>query len=164
MAILMTVSFMYIPATFTVSGDAAATARNSTEREFIYRLGILGALVSHILFIFVVLTLYNLFRSVDRKLARLMAVLVCVGVAVEITNMLNRAAPLALLSGADFLAVFTEPQLNALAFAFVRLGNTLGQMAIALWGSWLIPFGMLTIKSGFFPKILGVLQSRFRRG
>src|SRR5690348_620007 len=27
----------------------------------------------------------------------------------------------------------------------------------ALWGLWLFPFGILVIRSGFFPRILGVL-------
>jgi hypothetical protein len=157
MSIVMIVSFMYIPATFIVSGDAAATARNITEREPIYRLGILGAVVSHILFIFVVLTLYNLFKDIDRKQARLMVVLVCVGVAAELVNLINRAAPLLLLSGADYLSAFTKPQLEALALGFIRLNSTLGQFLLALWGLWLIPFGNLTIKSRFFPKILGIL-------
>ena len=157
MAMVMIVAFMYVPSMFIVSGDATATARNITDRTFIYRLGLLGALTSHILFILVVLMLYNLFKNVDRKQARLMAALVLVGVAVELANLLNRAAPLVLLSGADFLAPFTKAQLDALAFTFIRFGNTLGQIAIALWGLWLIPFGTLTIKSGFFPKIFGIL-------
>lgn len=157
MAIMMIVGFMYIPSSFLVSGDAAATARNITERALVYRVGILTAVISHILFIFVVLSLYNLFKDVDRKLARLIVVLVCVGVAVELANLINRAAPLVLLSGADFLAVFTKPQLEALAYTFIRLGNTLGQIAISLWGLWLIPFGMLVIKSRFFPRIFGYL-------
>jgi purine-cytosine permease-like protein len=27
----------------------------------------------------------------------------------------------------------------------------------ALWGLWLVPFGLLVIRSGFIPKIIGVL-------
>ena len=117
----------------------------------------LTGLASHILFIFVVLSLYQLFKDVSRSQARLMVVLVCVGAAAEIVNLLNRMAPLILLSGADFLSVFTQPQLDALAMGFLRLNNSLGRMLLAIWGLWLFPFGILTIKSGFFPKVLGVL-------
>jgi hypothetical protein len=66
-------------------------------------------------------------------------------------------APLLFLSGADYLSVFTKPQLDALAMASLRSGNNLGQLLLAIWGLWLFPFGMLTIKSGFFPRVLGIL-------
>jgi len=86
-----------------------------------------------------------------------MVVLVCVGVAAEIVNIASRMAPLVFLSGADFLSVFTKPQLDAFALGSIQMGNRLGQLIVALWGLWLFPFGVLTIKSGFFPKILGIL-------
>jgi hypothetical protein len=157
MSILMVFSYMYLPATFIVPGDAAATARRITDAEFMYRIGILTDLAAQILFIFVVLTLYQLFKDVSRTHARLMVVLVCVGVAAEIVNLANHMAPLIFLSGADYLSVFTKPQLDALAMGSLRSGNSLGQLLLAIWGLWLFPFGILTIKSGFFPRVLGIL-------
>jgi hypothetical protein len=157
MAGIMIFGFMYIPGQFVVSGDAGATARNIMARESLYRVGILAALVSHILFVFVALALYELFRDVDRKLARLVLALVCVGVAGELANVLNRAAPLVLLADVAYLDVLTRPQLEALALTFLRLNNSLGQLLMSVWGLWLIPFGMLVIKSGWFPRILGYL-------
>ena len=157
MSIIMVFSYMYLPAKFMVPGDAAATARKITDAALLYRFGILGDLVAQILFIFVVLTLYQLFKDVSRTHARVMVVLVCVGVAAEIVNLATHLAPLILLSGADYLSVFTKPELDALAMGSLRLGNSLGQMLLAIWGLWLFPFGALTIKSGFFPKLLGYL-------
>ena len=157
MSMMMVFSYMYLPAKFLVPGDAAATARKITDATLLYRIGVLTDLAAQILFIFVVLTLYQLFKDVSRPLARLMAVLVCVGVAAEIVNLANHMAPLLFLSGADYLSVFTKPQLDALAMASLRSGNNLGQLLLAIWGLWLFPFGLLTIKSGFFPRVLGIL-------
>lgn len=157
MSALMVYSYMYLPATFLVAGNAAATARKITDGALLYRIGILGDLVAQILFVFVVLTLYQLFKDVSRPHARLMVALVCVGVAVEIVNLVTHIAPLILLSGADYLSVFTRPQLEALAMGSLRLGSGLGDLAIAIWGLWLFPFGILTIRSGFFPRVLGWL-------
>ena len=157
MAAVMVFAFMYIPAVFVVSGDAAATARNITERASLYRVGVLAALLSHVLFIFVVLALYRLFREVDGRLAVLIVALVCVGAAAELANLVNRVAPFALLSGAEFLSVFSRAQLEALAYLFLRLNNLLGQLLMAIWGLWLIPFGLLVLKSRWFPRILGWL-------
>jgi hypothetical protein len=157
MAAVMTFAFMYVPSTFVVSGDVAATAQNITARGTLYRVGILAALLSHILFVFVVLSLYHLFRDVDRKLALLILALVCAGAAAELANIANRAAPLVLLGEATFLEPFTAAHREALAYTFLRLNSSLGQLLMSIWGLWLIPFGMLVIKSGWFPRILGVL-------
>ncbi len=114
---------------FIVPGDATATARNISAAELTYRLGILTDFVALLLFIFLVVSLYNLLKGVDKWHAILMVLLVSVGVTIGLANLLNKVAPLILLSGAD--SVF--------------------------WGLWLFPFGILVIRSGFFPRVLGIL-------
>jgi hypothetical protein len=150
-------NLIYLPRRFIVPGDATATARNITAGELTYRLCTLSGLVNSILFIFLVLSLYNLFKDVDRKQARLMVMLVAVSVAIAVVNLVNEIAPLILLSGADFLSVFSKPQLDALALGFLRLRGSGVVLASAFWGLWLLPFGILVIKSGFIPKLIGVL-------
>jgi hypothetical protein len=143
--------------TFMVPGDAAATARSITAAESTYRLGILTGLVTLLVFIFLVERMYKLFRDVDRGQALLMVLLVTVGVCVALANLLNKFAPLVLLSGADYLSVFTKPQLDALALGFLRFHSGGAIIAMAFWGLWLFPFGVLVIKSGFLPRVLGIL-------
>jgi hypothetical protein len=157
MSIIMVFGSLYAPRAFIVNGDPAATAHRIIEGERMYRMTILASLVGQILFIVVAMTLYQLFRGVDRWLARLMAVLVCVGVTGDLVVLANRMAPLDLLIGNNFLSVFTRPQREALSLGFLYLGGNLSVLLTAFWGLWLVPFGILTIKSGFFPKILGVL-------
>lgn len=48
-----------------------------------------------IAFIFLVLSLYNLLKDVDRKQARLMVLLVAVSVAIVVVNLIIETAPLA---------------------------------------------------------------------
>jgi Domain of unknown function (DUF4386) len=150
-------SLFYISSVFIVPGDATATARNITGAEFLFRLGILAMLVSQISFLFLGLSLYKLFENVDREQARLMVVLIAVGAAIELVNCLNLIAPLILLSGADFLSVFSKSQLDALALGSLRLNSGGHGIVTAFWSLWLVPFGILVIRSGYFPKILGVL-------
>jgi hypothetical protein len=157
MSILSILGYMYLPSKYYVPGDAAATAARIAAGSAIYRLSILNAFAGQILFLFVVLGLYQLFKDVDRKQARLMATLVCVGVAAEIVNIGWHTAPLVLLSGADWLSAFTRPQLDALAFGSLRVSSAFGQIITGFWGLWLFPFGGLTIKSGLFPRVLGWL-------
>ena len=142
---------------FIVSGDATATARNIAAAELTYRIGILGDFVTHLMFIVVVVSLYNLLKDVDKKHAMLMVLFVALGVGIALVNLVNKIAPLTLLSGADYLSVFTKPQLDALALGFLRLHSNGTNVATAFWGLWLFPFGILVFKSGFFPRILGIL-------
>jgi hypothetical protein len=142
---------------FVVPGDAAATARTITARELAYRLSLLTGLVTHVLFLVLVVALYELLRDVNRKRAMLMLVFVVVGVALALGNLIPKAAPLILLAGADYLTVFTAAQLDALALGALRLHAGGATLTVAFWGLWLLPFGLLVIRSGFLPRILGVL-------
>ena len=146
----------FFPA-FVVPGDATATARNIAAAELTYRIAILTGLVTLIMFIFLVVLLYKLLKDVDKTQAMLMVSLVTVGVALALANLFNEIAPLILLSGADYLSVFTKSQLDALALAFLRLHGTGASVVSTFWGLWLFPFGILVIKSRFFPRILGIL-------
>jgi hypothetical protein len=142
---------------FRVPGDATATARNITAAEVSYRLGILTDFVSLLLFVPLVVSLYNLLKGVDQRHATFMVLLVMVGVSIGFANLFNKFAPLILLSGADYLAPFTRPQLDALALAFLSLNSIGNTVAQAFWGLWLFPFGILVIRSGFLPRPLGIL-------
>ena len=157
MGLMAWLSLMYVPSRLFVHGDATATAHNIRAAESLYRLGILSQLASQTLFVVLALVLYDLFRDVDRRQARLMVALVLVSVAVEMANCLNLIAPLILLGGADFLSVFSPAQLDALAFAFLRLRNSGVNLVSLLWGLWLLPFGILVIRSRFAPTLLGIL-------
>jgi len=89
--------------------------------------------------------------------ALLMVTLVVVSASTAFLNEFNKIAALIILSDADFLSVFEKPQLDALAYVFLRL-HSHGLQAIEIfWGLWLFPFGLLVYRSRFIPRILGVL-------
>jgi hypothetical protein len=104
----------------------------------------------------VVLALYRLLSGVNKTHASLMVTLALVSAAVGFMNVLNNIAALTLFRGADFLAVLEKPQRDALAMLFLRLHGQGSVMNEIFWGLWLFPFGVLVIKSGFLPRILGV--------
>ena len=142
---------------FMVPGDATATARNISAAEPMYRIGILMGFTTLVMFIFLVALLYKLFMDVDKGHALLMVLLVSVGVAISLANLINEFAPLILLNGADYWSAFTKPQLDAQVMGFLRLHSSGATVATLFWGLWLFPFGILVIRSGFLPRILGVL-------
>ena len=157
MAIPAPFALIYLPRTLIVQGNATATANNITSSETLFRLGIVAELISQILFIFVVLALYDLLKEVNRRQARLMVVFVLVSVPIAFLNEMNSIAALLLVRGVDFLSVIGKPQQDALAMFFLKLhGGGLAVVQI-FWGLWLFPLGLLVYRSGFLPRILGIL-------
>jgi hypothetical protein len=148
---------IYIPSHFIVHGDATATATKIAGSEFLFRIGIVSELVGFTGFIFVVRALYRLLYSVSKTQASLMVTLMLVSIPISLVNVLNEFAALVLVRGADFLAVFDKPQRDALAMLFLNVHFQGIMVAQVFWGLWLIPFGVLVFKSGFLPRILGVL-------
>jgi uncharacterized membrane protein YwzB len=140
-----------------VSGDPAATARNITSAETLYRVDLLIGFVTLLLFAFLVVSLHRLFRDVDRSQAMLMVVLVSIGIAVSLANMLHKFTPLVLLSGADYLSVIPQAQVEAMALNALRQHGQGAAVSTTFWGLWLFPFGLLVIRSGFIPRVFGFL-------
>jgi hypothetical protein len=121
------------------------------------RLGIVSALLVQIVNIFVVLALYRLLKPVNKNMAALMVIFLLLGVPIAMLNELNQFAVLMLSSGADYLSVFTAGQLHALVLFFLHLHDIGINIAGIFWGLWLLPMGYLVFKSGFLPRILGIL-------
>jgi hypothetical protein len=150
-------SYQYVPGALIVRGDASATAERVRTMEWLLRLGIASELISSILFIFLVLALHRLFKGVDRGLARLMVILVLVSIPISFVNVLSEMATLTLVRRADLLTAFDQPQLDALAAVFLGLHGQGLVVASIFWGLWLLPLGMLVMRSGFAPRVIGFL-------
>jgi hypothetical protein len=147
---------LYVPS-LVAPGDASTTASNIMASEGQFRLSIVSALVVQIGHILLVLVLYKLLKPVNRNHALLMVILMLVSIPIAMLSELNRFAVLLLLSGADHLTVFTADQLHALVPLFLDLHGHGIAIAQIFWGLWLFPMGYLVFKSGFLPRILGVL-------
>jgi len=152
------IGLIYVPSQLFVSGNAAATADNIRAFESLLRVRIASELVHQAIAIFLVLALYRLFKPVDEFLAKQVVILgALVSVPIVFVNVLNEIAALTLVSGADFLSVFEKPQLDAMAYLFIRLHGRGIAVAAIFWGLWLFPLGLLVIRSGFIPRLLGFL-------
>jgi uncharacterized protein DUF4386 len=147
---------IYVPSRLIVSGNAAATANNILASERLFRVGIVSELICAAEFVFLLWVLYRLLAGVSRAHASLMVILGLVFVPIMCVNVLNEIAALTLLRGADFLSVFDKRQLEAMAMLFLDL-HRYGYVVGWIFGLWLFPFGVLVFKSGFLPRILGVL-------
>ena len=150
-------AWIYVPNKLIVTGDATATANRVRASETLLRLGIGSELFGLIVFIFVVLALYQLFKPVSEKHALAMATLLLISLPISFLSVVNEMAALIVLSRASLLSGFDQPQLDTLAYLFFRLHGQGLIVSQIFWGLWLFPFGVLVIRSGFIPRFLGYL-------
>lgn len=141
-----------------IFGDAAATAKNVIASDTLFRLSFVIDLISIVFFLLAAWALYVLLQSVNRGLALLFLILNLGGVAVYSVNLLNQFAALLLLSGADYLQAFRSDQLQARAMFFLYLYKNGYWVSQLFFGAWLFPLGYLVYRSGFLPRILGIVM------
>ncbi len=148
---------MHVPSLLLVPGDPAATSRNIIASEWLFRSGTVSHLIGQVIFVFLPLALYQLLKPVNKGQSVLMVVLALLGVPIAFLNEVNHLAVLLLLSGTDYLGAFTSDQLHAQAMLFLDMRQYGIVVAHVFWGLWLLPLGLLVFRSGFLPRLLGVL-------
>jgi len=151
------IRLIYIPSKLFVHGNAAATASNIAAHEWLFRFGIVSDLFCAVILIFLTLAFYRLFKGVDQNLAVLVVIFGGVMPAlISFVGVVSDAAALMLVRGADFMSAFEKPKRDALAMLFLRLRDHQNTVAEILWGLWLFPLAILTYRSRFLPRFLGV--------
>ena len=155
-------ALIYVPGKLFVKGDAAATAERLRASDGILRAGIAAELVSSVIFIFVVLVLYRLFKPVAEGSALSMMVLLLMSMPLSFMSIVFEIAASNFAGGgslgfAKFLPAFDPAQRDALAYLFFRLNGRATMVAVLFWGLWLFPFGVCVIRSDFIPRVLGFL-------
>ncbi len=147
---------LYVPSKLQLHEGPIIAAASILEHQSLFRLQILVALISVLLFVTLVLVLYHLLEDVGRKAAAAMVGLVLLSAPLAFVSAAFQLATLTLLRGADVLHAFDKPQQEALALLLLELNNQGAVINQFFWGLWLFPLGWLVFKSGFLPRLLGV--------
>lgn len=160
---LLIMAFLGIFANFFVftdliiPGDAAATANNIIASEGLFRVGIISFIIVLLCDVVVAWALYVVLKPVNKSLSLLAAWFRLVYSAIHGIALLNLIIALQLLSGHDYLNVFETDQLHGLALLFLS-GHKYGFLiGLVFFGFHLLVLGYLVFKSGYFPRILGIL-------
>jgi hypothetical protein len=126
-------------------GDAVRTAKSLAESEALFRLGIAALMVVVILDIVVACSLMALFAPVNRSVAAMAAVFRVAYATVFMVAIARLVSALALLDNPDQ------------ALPAVSDFHTIWGAGYALFAVHLVLIGYLVYRSGFAPKIIGVL-------
>ncbi len=124
-------AIIYLPSLLIVPGDASATANHVRASIGFVRMGIAAE--------------------------RAMLVLVLLAVPISLLNVLTEVAALTFARG-GYLSVFDPQQLDALVLLFLRFHGYGYVIAGIFWGLWLFPFGILAMRSGFIPWLIGLFM------
>lgn len=137
--------------------DVPSLRTTITRSEGMFRVGLVAALCSGLLFVLTAWVLYLLLCPVDPPLALMFLVLNAVGVAVQSASYLPLINVLAQGDGGFDAQGLTSTQLDALAGLSVathRIGFVMAQL---FFSAWLFPLGLLVLRSRFLPRFLGWL-------
>ena len=149
---------IFVRGHLVVAGDAATTAHRIMSSEFLFRCGIAGDLIMHITDVPMAVIFYVLLRPVSRDLSLLSALFGMLQTAILCANKLNLVTVLLLLGGTSSLKAFDQNQLQALASLSLSLHAYGFGIGLIFFGMSCLVAGYLMFQSGYFPKILGVLQ------
>lgn len=148
---------MYIPSQLVDWESASRTVNNIRNSEGLFRLEIIVGIISTVIFIFLPLALYKLLNQVNKIHASLMVLFALLSVPISFVNFLNKFSVLTLIAKSEYLEKLGESNLQTqVMLQLESYSNGLTVLQI-FWGLWLFPFGYLVYKSGFLPKLLGVL-------
>ena len=150
-------SLGYVPSKLIVWENASATFQNIKTSVILFKWSIVSSVLCYIFFLLLPLVLYRLFKQVNSTYATLMVVLAMVSVPISFNNIQNKFSVLSLVSGDDYLQVFGSDQLQAKVMFYLNQYDNGILILQVFWGLWLLPFGLLVYRSGFLPKILGIL-------
>ena len=148
---------IFVRSKLIMSEDVTSTANNILASEQLWRIGFAGSLIMLLCAIPLALIMYVLLRPVSRNIALLAVFFNLVSIAVEALNNLNIFAALFPLGSSDYLKAFELNQLHVLAYLTLKLHSSGYNISLIFFGMNCLFWGYLIFKSGYFPKILGVL-------
>jgi hypothetical protein len=150
-------SLLIVPSKLIVEDNVLLTFQNISSSETLFRLWIVMGLLCYLFFLFLPLVLYKLLKPVHENQAKLMVLLALMSVPLYFLNAQNQFNILSLISGSKSHLGLSPEQIQVQVMLFLEQYKNGMRIVHIFSGLWLFPFGYLVFRSGFLPKILGVL-------
>ncbi|QBI18503.1 DUF4386 domain-containing protein [Egibacter rhizosphaerae] len=138
-------------------GDATQTTIDILASEGLFRAGIVSVFGVIALDVVVAGALYRVFRPVSRHLSALAAGFRLAYSAVFLAAVGHLVAALRLLGSQGPLPTFSTEQVHALAMSRIGTFDAVWDAGMVLFGLHLLIVGHLVYRSGFLPRLLGLL-------
>jgi hypothetical protein len=148
---------MILPNRIIVASDAAATAANIIGHPTLFRATFAAYLVEGICDVALCVFWYILLKPVDRNLALLSAFMGMVSMITFAVAQASFFTSSVILRDAGGMMSFPTDQRQALALLAVRVASTIAYLFIGFYGIASMLRGYLIARSGYLPRILGIL-------
>lgn len=149
---------IFVHQRIVVAGNAALTAAHIQSMESLWRFSIAAELVLLICAVALLAIFYILLKPVSRRLALLAVLFNLVAIAVEATITMRFVEALFPLGNSSYLAAFSPAQRQALVGLSLESHAYGYGVSLVFFGCFCITIGYLIFRSGYFPKVLGVLM------
>ena len=157
MSVLAAVGYVAIVQRLVTPGDPVATARDIVGSAGLFRLGVTMLYAVIVLDVLVAWALLGVFTPVSRNVSRLAAWFRVAYAAVFMVAIGQLAGVPDLLSNAGYSTAFTPEQLQGQAMVKVEAFHDTYMAGLILFGVHLLILGYLAYRSGYVPKVIGVL-------
>lgn len=142
-----------------VGNDAAATARAILANEGLFRAGLVADLVMLACYVAVTTLFLGMFRTVHAGVSRMAAAFSLIGIAVLAADTLLLLVPLRLLTTSPFLVALGSSQRDAATLIALKVHGDGYDVSLVFFGIYCLMLGWLAWRSGFLPKVIGVLMT-----
>lgn len=150
-------SMVYVPSVVIAPGDASATAAKLMAAEPLFRLGLLCDSAVFLSEVALTAVLYVLLRPAGRTLALTATLARLAMTVIQAANLFPHLAALHLLGSAGLRAAFSAGEAEALALLMLEVHGLGVHVWELFFGLHCILLGALVFRSGYFPRVLGVL-------
>ena len=140
-----------------VPGEAETTLNNIVANQLLFRLGIVSFLIVLVCDVLVAWALYVFFKPASTGLSVLAAWLRLLYTAIFGAAVFGLVVVLRLVSSVDLLAAFEPAQLQAQVILFLNAFDSGWLFSLVFFGVHLFVLGFLVFKSGYAPRLLGIL-------
>jgi hypothetical protein len=148
----------FVTSKLIVPGDAAITAHNILASPVLWHLSVAGDLIVALCAVPLLWIEYLLLRPVSKQLVLLAVFFNLVSLAVEAISKLFLLVVVPTLGNAGYLRGFAPQQLQILANLALKSHGIAFNIALIFFGCTCIVNGYLIFRSGYFPKLIGLLM------
>lgn len=138
-------------------GDPVTTARNIAGSQTLFRAAFASDLIVFAIEVAQAAVLYAMLWPAGRVMALVMSFARLAQATILGLNLLNMFTALQILTHPEYVGAFTEAQVQTLAFVFLTTQRAGYDLGLVFFAVHLGALGYLVFRSGFLPRVLGVL-------
>lgn len=137
--------------------EAAVTLADIEANRTLLEMANLSGAAGFVGFLVLGLLLYRLFNPVSKGAATFMLAFIAASVPLSLIAVARRMDVVSLLDAGQGMPALEGDQLAFQVMAALSSAENLFLTSMIFWGLWLIPLGWLVFRSGFMPRMLGIL-------